>query len=296
MRRELWRIGLSLGMLTLLAACGSTSSEDPWIAEVDGEQLPLSELQQMIQVRFEDEPNVPREDILNEELNRLVSRQVVLNRARELGIEVPQREAEVRLRRLHGTDFAGIDPQFLLEVRTEMLMERTALNDLANRIKVSESALRLYFEENRERYRTPARMHIRQIVVAEEEQARRLHAELREGADFATLAAENSLAPEASEGGLLPPFARGEMPEVFESTFKLKPGKLSSVLESPYGFHIFRVEAKLPAVDPKLAYVREQVRMELEQKRLAQLHKDWLRSLRRTANIRVNDRLLESLQ
>ena len=94
MRRELWRIGLSLGMLTLLAACGSTSSEDPWIAEVDGEQLTLSELQQMIQVRFEDEPNVPREDILNEELNRLVSRQVVLNRARELGIEVPQREAE----------------------------------------------------------------------------------------------------------------------------------------------------------------------------------------------------------
>ncbi len=279
----------------LLAACKPGGGEDPWIAEVNGRQIPFSDLRQIVEARFEEEPEAAREDVLNEELSRLVTEQVVLNRARELGIEVTHREAEARLRQLHGNDFKGINAEFLGEVRKEMLIERTQFVDLADRIQVPTSTLVLYFEENRSRYSTPERVQIRQIVVEDEEKARRLRAQLREGADFADLAEEHSLAPEAGEGGLLPPFARGEMPEVFEQAFKLKPGALSKVLESPYGFHIFRLDAKVQAKDPKLDEVRDRVRTELEQKRLAQLRKGWLRGLRRSANIRVNERLLETL-
>ena len=101
--------------------------------------------------------------------------------------------------------------------------------------------------------------------------------------------------PEAGEGGLLPAFARGEMPEVFDEAFKLRPGGLSRVLESPYGFHLLRSETRIPAHDPELTEVRDAVRMELQQKRLAELRRGWLRGLRRNANIRVNERLLETL-
>ncbi len=284
----------ALCALLMLNACGG-GGEDTWIAEVNGHQIPISQLRRILEVRFEQEPEVPREDILNEELSQLVTQQVILNRARELGIEVTQREADTRLRKLHGNDFSGIDSEFLDEIRTQMLMERTELEDLADRIRFPESALVLYFEENRGRYRTPERVRIRQIVVEDEAKARQLRAQLGEGADFASLAAEESLAPEAGEGGLLPAFARGEMPEVFDEAFKLRPGGLSRVLESPYGFHLFRSEARIPAKNPELTDVRDAVRMDLEQKRLAELHRGWLRGLRRNANIRVNERLLETL-
>ena len=284
----------ALCALLMLSACGG-GSEETWIAEVNGHRIPISQLRRILEVRFEQEPDVPREDVLNEELSQLVTQQVILNRARELGIEVTQREADTRLRKLHGNDFGGIDSEFLDEIRKQMLMERTELEDLADRIRFPESALVLYFEENRSRYRTPERVRIRQIVVEDEAKARQLRAQLGEGADFATLAAEHSLAPEAGEGGLLPDFARGEMPEVFDEAFKLRPGGLSRVLESPYGFHLLRSEARIPAHDPELTEVRDAVRMELEQKRLAELHRGWLRGLRRNANIRVNERLLETL-
>jgi len=284
----------ALCALLLLSACGG-GSDETWIAEVNGQQIPISQLRRILEARFELEPDVSREDILNEELSQLVTQQVILNRAHELGIEVTQREADTRLRKLHGNDFSGIDSEFLNEIRKQMLLERTELEDLADRIRFPESALVLYFEENRRRYRTPERVRIRQIVVEDEAKARQLRAQLGEGADFATLAAEHSLAPEAGEGGLLPAFARGEMPEVFDEAFKLKPGGLSRVLESPYGFHLLRSETRIPAHDPELTEVRDAVRMELQQKRLAELRRGWLRGLRRNANIRVNERLLETL-
>lgn len=284
----------ALCALLLLSACGG-GSDETWIAEVNGQQIPISQLRRILEARFELEPDVSREDILNEELSQLVTQQVILNRAHELGIEVTQREADTRLRKLHGNDFSGIDSEFLNEIRKQMLLERTELEDLADRIRFPESALVLYFEENRRRYRTPERVRIRQIVVEDEAKARQLRAQLGEGADFATLAAEHSLAPEAGEGGLLPAFARGEMPEVFDEAFKLRPGGLSRVLESPYGFHLLRSETRIPAHDPELTEVRDAVRMELQQKRLAKLRRGWLRGLRRNANIRVNERLLETL-
>ncbi|TDJ06802.1 MAG: hypothetical protein E2O71_08215 [Deltaproteobacteria bacterium] len=284
----------ALCALLLLSACGG-GSDETWIAEVNGQQIPISQLRRILEARFELEPDVSREDILNEELSQLVTQQVILNRAHELGIEVTQREADTRLRKLHGNDFSGIDSEFLNEIRKQMLLERTELEDLADRIRFPESALVLYFEENRRRYRTPERVRIRQIVVEDEAKARQLRAQLGEGADFATLAAEHSLAPEAGEGGLLPAFARGEMPEVFDEAFKLRPGGLSRVLESPYGFHLLRSETRIPAHDPELTEVRDAVRMELQQKRLAELRRGWLRGLRRNANIRVNERLLETL-
>lgn len=284
----------ALCALLLLSACGG-GSEETWIAEVNGQQIPISQLRRILEARFELEPDVSREDILNEELSQLVTQQVILNRAHELGIEVTQREADTRLRKLHGNDFSGIDSEFLNEIRKQMLLERTELEDLADRIRFPESALVLYFEENRRRYRTPERVRIRQIVVEDEAKARQLRAQLGEGADFATLAEEHSLAPEAGEGGLLPAFARGEMPEVFDEAFKLRPGGLSRVLESPYGFHLLRSETRIPAHDPELTEVRDAVRMELQQKRLAELRRGWLRGLRRNANIRVNERLLETL-
>ena len=124
----------------------------------------------------------------------------------------------------------------------------------------------------------------------------RLLEELREGTDFASLAAQHSLAPEASEGGLLPPFSHGEMPEVFERAFELKPGKLSDVVESPYGFHIFLLNARFPAREAELEEVRDEIRADLEQERLAELKLEWLRSLLLSSEIRINEQLLETLR
>ena len=156
--------------------------------------------------------------------------------------------------------------------------------------------MQLHFEENRERYSLPRRVSLRQIVVVERERAEMLRGRIEDGEDFTLLAVNNSLAPEAPAGGLLPTFAEGELPEIFDLAFQLPPGRVSDVIESPYGFHIFRVEEVLPAREPDFAEVRAEIQLELEQERLEELKREWLRGLRRRADVQLNQRLLEQLR
>lgn len=283
---------------TVTLACGS--GQDSWVARVGDAAISLEELEQAVAPRTEDEPESLREDLVHEELERLVVQLIALNRAQQLGVEVSDAEVELRIQQMVGNDPVALDevasPEFREELRREMTIDRAAAMELADRIQISESALVHYYEEHRERYDQPERVQIRQIVVPEEEKAVKLLAELRKGADFAELATQHSIAPESREGGLLPPFAAGEMPEEFDRAFKLRPGQLSEVIASPFGFHIFLLEARLDAIEPTLDDVRGSVRAELERERLAELRRDWLRELRVAADIRVNEPVLEALR
>ena len=284
-------------LVALLAVgCGSRAGDDSWAAEVDGAPVPAAELRRLVDERLEDNPDAKREDVATDILQRLVSDQVVLNHAKKRGIDVSMAEVDARLRELHGKDWKDPDPSYRESVRREMIVERTALAELGARARVPESAQRAYFEEHRADYATPARVQIRQIVVAERPKAEALRAQLEAGADFAELARANSIGPEAPSGGLLPPFAKGQMPEAFDRAFELEPGQLSPVIESPYGFHLFRVESKLPAHEASFDEVREKIALELGERTLDDLRREWVRGLRKNAEIRVNDRVLESLR
>lgn len=285
------------GVLAVIFAlgCGGDAS-DALVVEFEGGGVRLAQLRAVLDGRLEHEGESRRADILNEELDRLLTAEVTLSRARELGIEISDGELDAFLTRIHGPEFEDPDPGYREEVRRQLLGERAALLDLADRIHISDEAILTHFEEQRDRFQLPARIQIRQIVVEEEERARRLRDQLRAGADFAALSQTHSLAPEAGEGGLLPPFARGELPEVFDRAFELGVDEISEVLESPYGFHIFQLVARYPAQVPELADVRDQILGELQNRRLTELRREWLRDLRKRADIRINERLLETLR
>ncbi len=84
--------------------------------------------------------------------------------------------------------------------------------------------------------------------------------ELKAGADFATLAKANSDdTGSAAKGGELGTFGRGVMVSSFENAaFSLRPGQLSELVESPFGFHIIRVdEYTEPGVKPLVDAIEE---------------------------------------
>ena len=285
----------ALALVVGSTACGG-NLENRWVAQIDGASIVFSELQRAVTERLDDYPELRSEQVLDEELYRLVSEQVVLNRADELGVKIHDAEVQRRLSAIHGPDFNGSDPGYFEEVRRRMIQERTALLDLAGLLSLSEDALLRHFEEHQDLYRRPEQVQIRQIVVDNESLARSLRAELVHGADFPGLATGHSLAPEAGAGGLLPPFARGELPEVFDRAFSLSARELSQVIESPYGFHIFKLESRIPQREPEFSELREDITLELQQRRLEELRRDWLRGLRRAAEIRLNEPLLEELR
>ncbi len=283
--------------LALLLLLGCARESDPsWVARVDGQPIAAAELRERVERRLSDTPTLSREDALSEELNTLVSERVILNRAGELGVEVSAADVEERIRELHGPGFEDDDPAYREQVLRQMRIDRTAVMDLGEQLVIPDEELLDAFEARRDELRRPERVHLRQILVADRESAERLRQELRKGADFAELAQKNSIAPEAEEGGMLDPFAAGELPEAFDQAFRLRPGEVSSAIESPYGFHIFLLMERLAPHEPELDELRDSLLAELRRERLEDLRGGWLRELRREADIRVNQELLEQMQ
>lgn len=83
--------------------------------------------------------------------------------------------------------------------------------------------------------------------------AEELLKQLNEGAEFSGLAkAHSDDSGTANNGGELGSFGRGVMVNSFENAaFALRPGQLSDVVETPFGFHIIKIEEYIePGVKP----------------------------------------------
>jgi len=91
----------------------------------------------------------------------------------------------------------------------------------------------------------------------------------KEGGDFAELARRFSQAPgAASSGGDLGWFAPGRMVREFEeAAFALKPGEISPVVKTQFGYHIIKVEGHKPAGMKPFEEVRDQIRRQMAEAR-----------------------------
>jgi peptidyl-prolyl cis-trans isomerase D len=132
------------------------------------------------------------------------------------------------------------------------------LDALKKGVSVSDDELRKYYEENAARYTAPEERRARHILIKAEKdapaadrakakaRAEALLAELKKNpAAFAEVAKKNSDDPGSAErGGDLDFFGRGAMVKPFEdAAFALKPGEISPVVESDFGYHIIQLTA-----------------------------------------------------
>jgi parvulin-like peptidyl-prolyl isomerase len=127
------------------------------------------------------------------------------------------------------------------------------------------------------------------------EDAKRIVRRLNRGESFEELAKRHSSGPEAEEGGDLGFFGRGDMPEEFEVVFSLKVGEISSVVQSPYGYHIFQVVAKREQAELDLTEVREEIKNRILREREEKAFQGWLIEVKRKAKIRVNHKALKKI-
>ncbi|HLB25575.1 MAG TPA: peptidylprolyl isomerase, partial [Nitrospirota bacterium] len=164
-----------------------------------------------------------------------------------------------------------------------------------SKVKVSRGQAGKYFREHKDEFRRPARARARQIVVQTRAEADKITAELRRGADFAALARARSLSPDSKSGGDLGYFSKGEMPPQFAVVFRMRPGGISRVVKSPYGYHIFKLEELRKAAEPDFAEAYPEAVKRLAQEAGEDEFARWHAALKARTRLEVNFDMLRKL-
>jgi peptidyl-prolyl cis-trans isomerase D len=145
--------------------------------------------------------------------------------------------------------------------RNEQVAVRFIALDPATRIpdtqvSVSDNEVREYYETHEDNFQRPAEAFVRVVTLpktplasdtaASRERAVALRQEILGGADFAEVASRESADPgSASQGGSLGTFGRNFMtPALEEAAFSAPVGQVTEPVETPFGFHLIRVDSR----------------------------------------------------
>jgi peptidyl-prolyl cis-trans isomerase C len=169
--------------------------------------------------------------------------------------------------------------------RNRLLME-SLLQD-AGKSALSDEAEHKVYDEAIKQVKNEEEVHARHILVPTEEEAKAILAQLKAGADFATLAKEKSKDPGAAEGGDLGYFTKDQMvPEFAEVAFKLDKGQLSDPVKTQFGWHIIKVEDKRIKPTPTFEQVKPQIDNYIAHRAQAEL----VENLRKSATVERLDK------
>ena len=285
------------------SAVATVSSDIRVVATVNGDPITLAEFQERFgRTGIKPEREAERE-IKVEFLNRLIERKMMLVEAKRKRIKVEPPEIDKKMEALrteYGKDIKdllanqGVDfEKWKSDIWEDIMIERLIAREVNKRVSVAPSDVRRYYQTNAQEFERPERVRVRQIVVATEEEAKKVEELLQTGTDFATLAREKSTAPEAERGGDLGYFAMGEMPAEFNVVFGLSKGGISGIVKSPYGFHVFKLEEKRHAGRMGLDEVSKGISERLQREKEDTRYKQWLKELRSRTKFDVNYQALE---
>jgi len=308
---------LPLAALAALAAgCPEKvrDKEDPnAVATVNGESVGRADFEQELAREtagepLESPPTPEQAELVKRTLlDTLIERTLLMQAARQANIQVSPEEVDRRVMRVssdypaEGFSEALSQGQLTMaELKQKTLqslsIERLFEQHVYPRVAVTEEELRDYYEAHKDELAEPEQVRAAQIVVKGVDEARRIQAQLKEGKKFGDLARKYSLSADAKVGGDLGFFPRGVMPEKFdEVAFSLGVGQTSDVVETEYGFHLFKVVEKKPARKKELNEVRKQIETKLVEEKRSRAQADYLKALKDKAQIQVNEATLHAV-
>lgn len=259
----------------------SSQPKGPLVAKVNNIPITLEDFNQEIDIY---NANVPperpelkidtREQKINYLKNEIVRRTLLYQDALDKGLE--RNEDVIKA---------------LEKTRMDLLVLQL-IKELTQKIDVSSKEIEDYYNTYKEQLKEPEERQIREIVVANEQDAKDVLILLLQGTDFATLARERSIAPSAKNNGDLGFIKKGAKPAQFDAVAfadSLEAGKISNIFKSSDGYYIIKLEARRGGKQKPLADMWDDIKRGLLFLKQQQAVEDLIGKLSREAKIEVNE-------
>ncbi|MCP5046316.1 MAG: peptidyl-prolyl cis-trans isomerase [bacterium] len=266
-------------------------SEAKVVLRINHRQYTNKEFKQYIRVHYagiaEDE-NEPGSRLISRLFDSFIEHKIISYVGNLDTIPIDQLEFNDFLTKLNTQDSGEpIDKTVISEA---IKVQKFLYGKVYDRIKVSNKEIRNYYNSHIDDYRKKSEVLLHQILVKDREAAVKISGELKNyPRRFARLAREKSISIEARDGGLMGYFEEGTLPKDMENVvFSLAINTISPVVESSYGFHIFKITKKKRKRLLFLKRVEPEIKNILMAEKLRDAYKDFLEQSIQQLNIVVN--------
>jgi peptidyl-prolyl cis-trans isomerase C len=209
----------------------------------------------------------------------------------------------------------GMSPDKLRSrIYEQALSELVIDRELKAHVNVTDDEIRRFYEQNPAQFERPPRVRASHILLstkvaddphpnpgqrknlpqsqlrARERLMEEILQRARDGEDFAELAREYSEDPGSKDTGGEYTFAKGDMVAEFEAAaFSLKPGQVSDIVTTMFGFHIIKLHEKMPAETIPLESATDDIREFLARRKVEQQLPGYFDRLKTESNTEILD-------
>jgi parvulin-like peptidyl-prolyl isomerase len=293
-----------------LSACGLFGHpEERVVITVGTQHITVKELKRDLRrVALDTEVTVEGQEHPMETLiQKMTDYYLILGYGKQQGINVSDDELEVAVRDIKKDysekDFSDtlvhgyIDFEVWKEsFRSQLLVKKIIEKVLERAQPVSFDEIRKYYEDNPHEFSHPGMVRFRQIITHAGAEAESILSRIRSGEDMGQLVQKYGPpgVPGAVEGVWI---EKGDLEESMEKVlFSLPVGKISEVVETPYGFHIFQVMERKPAGVKSLPEAMKEIEAKLFYAKEDAFYNNWLKNLRESIPVKINHKVLQSME
>jgi peptidyl-prolyl cis-trans isomerase C len=316
---SLWLLlaAIIFGLTVPQAGAGESASAKEKVAVVNGTIVTRGELDQELQVVMKRFGNAGRtlgaaqlSQIEPQVLERLIDRELLFQEAEQAGIRIEEKTVDAQLEKFkkglpdEAAFKKALEQMHLSEqdvrqqIRRGMTIRQWIDGKFVNKISVSEKEVKEYYDSHPKMFERPEEVRASHILIkvdAKADEPTKLKArkdleeiqkKLLKGEDFAKLAKKYSQGPSAAKGGDLGYFRRGQMVPPFEkAAFALKPGEVSDIVVTRYGYHLIKVMDIKPAKTFPYPEVKEKLTRLLKGEKVRQAIDAHVKELKKGAKV-----------
>jgi peptidyl-prolyl cis-trans isomerase SurA len=291
---------------------------DKVAAKINSEIITLSAIEERADIlgqKYVGAPvSISEQDLLKEALNMIIEEKLQIQEGKKFGFVIDEDAVDAAVEEIKKKNNLA-DGQLLEmlkregrtlksyknHIRDQIMVSKITRFEIGNRVKVSEKSIIKYYKKNQKEFWEEGKVRARHILFISERgssdeksrrsklrQAKKVLNEIRKGNDFSKLAMKYSEDISASSGGDVGFVKRGKMVREFEEVvFSLKPGQISDIVETEYGYHIIKVDEVLPGKTLTLKDVKNRIHKILSMQKQKQVYDDWINELKKSAFIEV---------
>lgn len=196
---------------------------------------------------------------------------------------------------------SGISEKELTEItKKDLVITNFIETKIAPKVVVTDEEAKKFYDDNKAGLSEEPQVKASHILIGVEsaatagqkEDARKkaesILKELKAGRDFAEAAKAYSTCPSKEQGGDLGFFGKGQMVPAFEqAAFSMKPGDVSEIVETQFGYHIIKVTDKKDAEPPKFEELKEKIVSYLKGQKTQKSVFDFVSNLRKEAKVDI---------